>query len=188
MWLLLLLYRFFQNVEIWKSKIFVWLSPGCKTRRLLIKFVCAKTDMSSSFGRRKFACCIPGCNMVWLHLSVLYCTEWIIAVACGGRSIALFSRCGGLQGRLFWAGHQAVSVVGTCRGLIEHFNRTAFWWRAAADWLLCEEGNPTIITRLLRGLSGCGVTLFCNLSAYCSLLQPRGDKPLSSCIWQEYLW
>lgn len=60
---------------VWKSKIFVWLSLGCKTRRLLIKFVCAKTDMSSSFGRRKFACCIPGCNMVWLHLSVLYCTE-----------------------------------------------------------------------------------------------------------------
>lgn len=138
---------------VWKSKIFVWLSLGCKTRRLLIKFVCAKTDMSSSFGRRKFACCIPGCNMVWLHLSVLYCTEWIIAVACGGRSIALFSRCGGLQGRLFWAGHQAVSVVGTCRGLIEHFNRTAFWRRATADWLLCEEGNSAIIDRLRRGLS-----------------------------------
>ena len=138
---------------VWKSKIFVWLSPGCKTRRLPIKFVCAKTDMSSSFGRRKFACCIPGCNMVWLHLSVLYCTEWIIAVACGGRSIALFSRGGGLQGRLFWVGHQAASVVGTCRGLIEHFNRTAFGRRAVADWLLCVESNSAIITRLRRGLS-----------------------------------
>lgn len=169
--LLLLFYRFFQNVEIWKSKIFVWLSPGCKTRRLPIKFVCAKTDMSSSFGRRKFAYRIPGCKPVWLHLSVLYCTEWIIVVACGGRLIALFSRGGRLQGRLFWVGHQAASVVGIRRGLIEHFNRAAFWRRAVADWLLCEEGDSAIITRLLRGLSGCAVhsSVICRLIVvYCS--------------------
>ena len=39
------------------------------------------------------------------------------------------------------------------RGLTESFNRTAFGRRAVAGWLLCEEGNSAVITRLFSGLS-----------------------------------
>ena len=39
------------------------------------------------------------------------------------------------------------------RGSAEHFNRTAFGRRAVAGWLLCEEGNFAVITRLFSGLS-----------------------------------
>lgn len=55
----------------WKSKIVVWLSPGCKTRRLLIKFFALKlicrlrsggtSSLAVPRGVRRFGCICRYC-------------------------------------------------------------------------------------------------------------------------------
>ena len=67
------------------------------------------------------------------------------------------------------------------RGLAQHFNRTVFSRRLPprADYYSVKKAFRPLLPGYVVDYRE-GGTLFCNLSAYCSLLQPRGDKQLSS--------